>query len=64
MNTEELSRQYSEQLAALRQEKDKELQSLRVRSLQGCMDTGMGPSCSVGSTVAVLTVLARRNMGS
>ncbi|XP_021473859.2 protein POF1B [Oncorhynchus mykiss] len=29
MNTEELSRQYSEQLAALRQEKDKELQSLR-----------------------------------
>ncbi|XP_038861452.1 protein POF1B isoform X2 [Salvelinus namaycush] len=31
MNTEELSRQYSEQLAALRQEKDKELQSLRTQ---------------------------------
>lgn len=29
--TEELSRQYSEQLAALRQEKDKELQSLRTQ---------------------------------
>ncbi|XP_041750668.1 protein POF1B-like [Coregonus clupeaformis] len=31
MKTEELSRQYSEQLAALRQEKDKELQSLRTQ---------------------------------
>nr|XP_029501434.1 protein POF1B-like [Oncorhynchus nerka] len=45
--TEELSRQYSEQLAALRQEKDKELQSLRVRSLQKCMDTGLGFSAQL-----------------
>ncbi|XP_029556452.1 protein POF1B isoform X3 [Salmo trutta] len=34
MNTEELSRQYSEQLAALRQEKDKELQSLRTQLMR------------------------------